>query len=66
MTEGQRLWINNANYYQLLKRWRFAEGRDDIFHGKSGEYYKKIMNQKSNALENSERVRISKLIGWDK
>ena len=66
MTEGQRLWIINASYYELLKRWRFAEGRDDIFHNASGLYYTKIMNEKQNALSHSECVRISKLIGWKK
>lgn len=65
MTNEQRNWIDNANYYELLKRWRFSEN-DCIFIGSTGQYYHKIMNQKCNALDNSERVRISKLIGWDK
>jgi len=39
-------WIDNANYYQLLKRWRFAKDNDIIFISSTGEYYAKIMNQK--------------------
>jgi hypothetical protein len=63
MKEEHKNWIDNANYYQLLKRWRFSN-MDNIFIGSTGQYYYKIMNQKCNALENKERVRISKLIGW--
>jgi len=66
MTEGQRIWIINASYYELLKRWRFAEGRDDIFHGESGQFYSDTMNYKKEQLSLNECVRISKLIGWVK
>jgi len=58
-------WIDNASYYDLLYRWRFSEN-DPIFHGETGKYYAKIMNEKKNQLTQDECVRISKLIGWTK
>lgn len=64
MPHFYKKWILGASYYDLLKRHRFAKDGDLIFHGESGKFYIKIMGQKCNALENSERVKISKLIGW--
>jgi len=61
--EEYKEWIFYASYYDLLKRWRFAEN-DIIFHGETGKYYAKIMQEKKNQLTHEECVRISKLIGW--
>ncbi len=63
LSNTNKEWIDRANYYELLKRWRFSS-MDDIFIGSSGQYYHKIMNEKREKIGNSECVRISKLIGW--
>ena len=64
MTEEHKTWIDNASYFELLKRRRFSIDSALILSGESGKYYAKIMQQKKNELTNNEQVRISKLIGW--
>jgi hypothetical protein len=65
-TVALKEWIDKASYESLLKRWRFGESRDPMFHGEVGEYYKKVMGEKRDALPNDERVAASKNVGWDK
>jgi len=59
-------WILGASYFDLLKRYRFAKDSDKIFHGESGKFYVKIMNEKQLELSNDECVKISKSLGWVK
>lgn len=65
VTKSDKNWIINASYYELLKRWRFAEN-DLIFQGASGQFYIDNMNYKKSNLSVKETVKISKIIGWDK
>lgn len=57
-------WINQASYYDLLKKWRFAESGDPFFQGKVGEHYEQTLREKREALPHSQQVETSKLIGW--
>jgi len=59
-------WIDNASYEDLLQRWRFASCGDPFFQGETGQYYSRVMAEKKDKLSNSERVEISKRIGWEK
>jgi len=59
-------WIDNASYFQLLQRWRFAESGSSWFTEEIGEYYKKIMFEKKNQLSDEEQVATSKSVGWEK
>lgn len=48
MNPEHKKWIDNANYEQLLRRWRFAPSGDEIFQGESGQYYKEVMKSDGN------------------
>ena len=63
MNAEQKRWIDNANYEQLLKRWRFADN-DDIFYGDAGDYYKNVMSDMRDKVGHTEAVACSKRIGW--
>ena len=65
MTPEQKNWIDESPYGNLLTRWRFAQVGDPIFQGEVGEYYKKVMFEKRDALPDN-GVSASKNIGWDK
>ena len=58
------LWIDEASYEDLLRRWRFAELGDNIFQGEIGQYYSNSMFEKRELLSHEEQVRISKKVGW--
>lgn len=67
MTNEERLltrWIDNASYYDLLKRWRFAPMGDNMFVGDVGNYYASIMAEKKRELSEEEQTQVSKSIGW--
>ena len=64
MTKEQKEWIDNANYYDLLSKWRFAPIGDEMFQGKTGLYYGKIMNKRRDEVSPAEHTAISKAIGW--
>lgn len=63
MTPEEKAWIDNANLFSLLSRWRFAAVGDKMFQGETGEYYSKVMFGKRDA-DNAEWVRASKEVGW--
>ena len=65
MTPAQKNWIDNATYFQLLERWRFAPVGDVMFQGEVGEYYSKVMHEKK-AKEADGGVSVSKAIGWER
>ncbi len=70
MSENQvnkdlKAWIDNATYSQLLSKWRHTPLTENtLFHGETGKYYSKVMNEKKKALTNEQQVQISKNIGW--
>jgi len=64
MNKDQKEWIDNATYYALMNRWRFAKGGDPIFQGEAGEYYKKVMTDMRAQVGNAEHVRVSKNLGF--
>jgi len=64
MEEINKQWIDEATYYQLLKRWRFADLGDTIFQEDTGKYYSKVMGEKKAKLSHRQQVQTSKSIGW--
>lgn len=64
MKPEDKVWMDNASYAELLRRWRFAPAGDPIFQGDTGEYYQKVMSEKKNALSHEEQVQTSKNLGW--
>jgi hypothetical protein len=50
----------------MLKTHRFAEAGNPWFVGDVGTYFMTTMQRKKMALSESERVAISKAIGWGK
>ena len=64
MLEEYKEWIDNANYEDLLRRWRFA-ANDMIFTGDNGKYYVKIMEKKKMEVGHNNAVATSKRIEWD-
>jgi len=64
MTAEQKRWIDNATYDRLLGRWRNAPIGDSMFQGDTGDYYRKVMNEKRAAMTAEEHVAASKRIGW--
>lgn len=67
MTEDEKREIDCMSYEQLLRRWRFTPSyplENKMFQGDTGEYYAQVMKAKGDKLEHSERVNISKKIGW--
>lgn len=57
-------WIDNANYYQLLEKWRFAPSGSPWFQGEVGKYYTAAMEKKRSETPPGEQVAASKAIGW--
>ena len=64
MTPEEKEWIDNADYEQLLTRWRNASIGSPWFQGETGKYYNKVMAQKREEVGPAECVRASKNIGW--
>lgn len=64
MTDKQKKIIDDMNYYDMLKRWRFAGLGDIMFFGDTGLYYSDIMKEKSKLFTTGQKVAISKSIGW--
>ena len=64
MNEDQKDWIDNASYYALMNRWRFAKSGDPIFQGEAGDYYKKVMSEQRAQVGPAEHTRISKSLGF--
>ena len=58
--------IDNMTYEAMLSLWRFAPVGHYMFQGETGNYYAKIMHEKSEKISSSERVAASKSIGWEK
>lgn len=59
-----RKWIKNATYEQLLHKNRFGPLGDEMFQGKLGKYFCKMMTKKRKELHPIEQVQASKNVGW--
>lgn len=64
MTQEQKDWIDKSDYETLLELWRFAPIGHPMFKGDTGDYYKRVMFEKRDNLEDK-GVSASKNIGWD-
>lgn len=66
VNEELKKWIDDASYYQLLERNRFAPDGDIIFQGGAGAYFIEVMAEKKAKLSHGARVATSKAVGWDR
>lgn len=48
MTPGEKNWIDNASYEELLEKWRRAPWDSPWFKGKTRTYFYKAMEKKRN------------------
>jgi hypothetical protein len=62
MNEQDKLWIDNASYEDLLRKWRYATLGDHMLQGETGEYFSKVMFAKK---MNCDHVQASKNVGWE-
>ena len=65
MTENERMkvWIDEASYEDLLRKWRFASVGSLWFQGEMGDYYAKVMAKKRDETADN-GVSASKAVGW--
>lgn len=63
MTPEEKVWIDNASYEVLLRKWRFAPCTDEFFQGETGTYMAKVMTEKRSADPRG-AIAASKRIGW--
>ena len=64
--ESMKKQIDAMNYEQMLRLWRFAPVGDPLFQGENGDYYAERMKLKKSQLSDSEQVRASKTVGWER
>lgn len=62
--EEMKDWIDNANYRELLYKWRFAPVGSPWFADEIGKYYRAAMDKKKIETPLDEQVAASKSIGW--
>ena len=65
-TEEMIQWIDQAGYYALLEKWRFAEAGNTFFQGEVGVHYRDVMNRFRDQMGSEAAACVSKAIGWDK
>ena len=56
--------IDEMDYESMLSLWRYANVGHPMFQGEIGDYYSKVMHEKSAKISDSERVAASKSVGW--
>lgn len=66
MTPEEKAWIDNASYEELLRKWRMEPAGSPWFQGSTGSYYAEVLSLKRHEVGNTEHVRISKKIGWER
>jgi len=58
--------IDAMNYEQMLRARRFAPVGAALFQGEIGDYFAENMKLKKSQLSDSEQVRASKNVGWER
>ena len=67
MTEEEMItWIDDADYEQLLRKWRFAPAGDPFFQGLVGQHYSEAMARKRDEVGCEAAAAASKRIGWER
>ena len=56
--------IDQMDYVSMLRSWRFSPSGDILFQGAVGDYFKKVMLTKRDALPPGAHPAASKFIGW--
>ncbi len=62
--DEMKKWIDNANYFSLLQKWRSEPSGSPWFQGELGDYYSTVMARKRDVTPDGERVAASKAIGF--
>ena len=63
--ETMKKWVDEADYTQLLQKWRNEPVGSPWFQGEIGTYFKVMLHKKQSEVGNEAHVRASKEIGWD-
>lgn len=64
MTDEEKKWIDDADYEQLLRRWRLSPCGDLMFTGETGRYYGEVLRKKRELLDHDAQIATSKRVGW--
>jgi hypothetical protein len=59
MTPEQKQIIDSMSQYELCRKWRFAHDGDLLMQGDTGEYFRKVLQEKGGFT-----TEISKQLGW--
>lgn len=59
MTPEQKQIIDSMSQYELCSKWRFAPIGDPLLAGDTGEYFRKVLQEKGGFTPE-----ISKQLGW--
>jgi hypothetical protein len=62
-TEGIKALIDKMSYRNMLWKQRFAPA-SEMFSGETGDYFKKVMAEKKDALGADKAARVSEEVGW--
>ena len=65
MTEAHKKIIDNMSLEGLLNAWRHAPMTSFYFQGDTGDYFKKVFEQKKKAAGDAAFTSISKKVGWN-
>ena len=65
MKEETKKQIDEMDYGIMLSLWRFARIGHPMLSGETGDYFAKVMKEKTAKLTDSEKTAISNLIGWE-
>lgn len=63
LTKENKQMIDNLDYEELLRQWRFTPTGDPMFCGETGDYWRDRMNELRDTVDH---VAISKKVGWKK
>ena len=65
MTNEERIeWIKNATYKEVLRKWRFQPYISPWFVDEVGDFYLEEMSKRRKEMPHSEKVKVSKEVGW--
>ena len=64
MTNNQKKLIDDMSYYDMVKKWRFAQIGDILFSGDVGLYFGDSLIKKGKEFTAIKKSEISKSIGW--
>ena len=66
MTDNIKKQIDEMSYEAMLSLWRYSSPGYYMFLGETSDYFARVMQEKRDKELASNRVAISKQIGWKK